>query len=178
MSGKENWRQFRFVQACVLLIRKGEDFSSKKRRTWKNVVDNKRYKKGCQSTIHNHQSLEIWWIIFQNSTSSFFPSLIIWFGTTIFSIFIRISHSTWEEKQHLAKQHLLLRKRLLAAFRDTYVKKWKTLVKTSSLFSRVKIRRIFTLKRDFYCDARLENIQKVSKRAKIWQFMTFLENVW
>ena len=96
----------------------------------------------------------------------------------IFSIFIRISHSTWEEKQHLAKQHLLLRKRLLAAFRDTYVKKWKTLVKTSSLFSRVKIRRIFTLKRDFYCDARLENIQKVSKRAKIWQFMTFLENVW
>lgn len=96
----------------------------------------------------------------------------------VFSIFIRISHSTWEEKQHLAKQHLLLRKRLLAAFRDTYVKKWKTLVKTSSLFSRVKIRRIFTLKRDFYCDARLENIQKVSKRAKIWQFMTFLENVW
>ena len=96
----------------------------------------------------------------------------------IFSIFIRISHSTWEEKQHLAKQHLLLRKRLLAAFRDTYIKKWKTLVKTSSLFSRVKIRRIFTLKRDFYCDARLENIQKVSKRAKIWQFMTFLENVW
>ena len=96
----------------------------------------------------------------------------------LFSIFIRISHSTWEEKQHLAKQHLLLRKRLLAAFRDTYIKKWKTLVKTSSLFSRVKIRRIFTLKRDFYCDARLENIQKVSKRAKIWQFMTFLENVW
>ena len=51
----------------------------------KNVVDNKRYKKGCQSSIHNHQSSEIWWIIFQNSTSSFFPSLIIWF-TTIFEL--------------------------------------------------------------------------------------------
>ena len=70
----------------VLLRWKGEDFSSRRdEENLKNVVDNKRYKKGCQSSIHNHQSSEIWWIIFQNSTSSFFPSLIIWF-TTIFEL--------------------------------------------------------------------------------------------